>query len=119
MSSTEREFLDYFDEWEYFYDHDSAVGIVVNHFRDEGAPMLHVYVVPKDKVAKNDWHNDMIDITDSRSDEWKSQPMSRDELIRENLNLQMRIDYAKQELDKLKAFNPMTLENLLDWREHE
>ena len=45
--------------------------------------------------------------------------MSRDELIRENLNLQMRLDYAKQELDKLKAFNPMTLENLLDWREHE
>ena len=25
--------------------------------------MLNVYVVPKDKVANNDWHNDMIDIT--------------------------------------------------------
>ena len=37
----------------------------------------------------------------------------------ENANLKMRLDYAKNELAKLKAFNPLTLENLLDWRKHE
>ena len=55
---------DYFDEWEYFHDEvGSGIGIVVNHFRDEGVPQLNVYVVPKDKVANNDWLNDMVDIT--------------------------------------------------------
>jgi hypothetical protein len=54
--------IDY-DEWGYFTDHDSGIGIVVNHFRDEGDPLLNVYVVPKDKVANNDWHSDMEDIT--------------------------------------------------------
>ena len=58
--------IDY-DEWGYFEDPDSGVGIVINHFRDEGDPMLNVYVVPKDKVANNDWHNDMIDITGCES----------------------------------------------------
>ena len=50
--------IDY-DEWGYFTDHDSGIGIVVNHFRDGGEPLLNVYVVPKDKVANNDWHSDM------------------------------------------------------------
>ena len=54
--------IDY-DEWSYFTDHDSGIGIAVNHFRDEGEPLLNVYVVPKDKVANNDWHSDMVDIT--------------------------------------------------------
>ena len=31
----------------------------MNHFRDGGEPLLNVYVVPKDKVANNDWHSDM------------------------------------------------------------
>ena len=67
--------IDYFDEWEYFQDPDSGIGIVVNHFRDENFPTLNVYVVPKDKVANNNsWHDEMIDITGSSSDEWKSQP---------------------------------------------
>ena len=52
-------------------------------------------------------------------DQLKAQSNYIELLIRENVNLQMRLDYAKKELDKLKAFNPMTLENLLDWREHE
>ena len=51
-------FIDY-DEWNYFHDPDSGVGIVVNHFRDGGDPELNVYVVPKGKVANNDWHSDM------------------------------------------------------------
>ena len=55
--------LDYFDEWGYFTDPDSGIGIVVNHFRDGDFPTLNVYVVPKDKVANNDWLNDMVDIT--------------------------------------------------------
>ena len=55
--------LDYFDEWGYFTDPDSVIGIVVNYFRDGNFPTLNVYVVPKDKVANNDWLNDMVDIT--------------------------------------------------------
>ena len=51
--------IDYFDEWEYFQDPDSGIGIDINYFRDEGEPQLNVYVVPKDKVANNDWLNDM------------------------------------------------------------
>lgn len=60
-----------FDLWEYFHDEDSGVGIVVNYFRDEVDPEVNVYVVPKSKVANNDWHNDMIDITLTSSDNWK------------------------------------------------
>ena len=77
---------DYFDEWEYFQDPDSGIGIVVNHFRDEcigssgellkGVPQLNLYVVPKDKVANNDWHNDMEIL--EMSDEWKSQPREKE-----------------------------------------
>jgi len=54
--------IDY-DEWSYFEDPDSGIGIVVNHFRDGGDPLLNVYVVPEDKVANHDWHSEMIDIT--------------------------------------------------------
>ena len=50
--------IDY-DEWSYFTDPDSGIGIVVNHFRDGDEPLLNAYVVPKDKVANNDWHSDM------------------------------------------------------------
>jgi hypothetical protein len=52
-----------YDEWDYFEDPDSGIGIVVNHFRDGGDPLLNVYVVPEDKVANHDWHSEMIDIT--------------------------------------------------------
>jgi hypothetical protein len=52
-----------YDEWDYFEDPDSGIGIVVNHFRDGGDPLLNVYVVPKNKVANNNWHSDMEDIT--------------------------------------------------------
>ena len=67
--------IDYFDEWEYFQDPDSGIGIVVNHFRDENFPTLNVYVVPKDKVANNDWLNDMEIL--EMSDAWKSQPRKK------------------------------------------
>ena len=50
--------IDY-DEWDYFEDLESGIGIVVNHFRDGAEPVINVYVVPKDKVANNDWHSDM------------------------------------------------------------
>mgnify|MGYP003681480367 FL=1 len=54
-----------FDKWEYVLDEDSGIGIVINYFcEDEGdlteEPQLNVYTVPKDKVANNNWHNDMI-----------------------------------------------------------
>jgi hypothetical protein len=52
-----------YDEWDYFEDPDSGIGIVVNHFSHTTGPSLNVYVVPKDKVANNDWHSDMADIT--------------------------------------------------------
>lgn len=55
--SMQRE-IDY-DLWEYFLDADSRIGIVVNFFRDEGDPQVNVYVVPKDKVANERWHDDM------------------------------------------------------------
>ena len=48
-----------FDEWEYFTDEQSGIGIVVNHFRDNGEPSLNVFVVPANKVSDNDWHSDM------------------------------------------------------------
>ena len=58
--SMQRE-IDY-DLWEYFLDDVSGVGIVVNHFRDEGDPQVNVYVVPKDKVADGRWHDDMKEL---------------------------------------------------------
>ena len=54
--------MDSFDMWNYFLDEDSGVGIVVNHFRDDGNPEVNVYVVPEDKVANNRWHDDMQEI---------------------------------------------------------
>ena len=57
-----------FDCWDYFECtiDGKRMGVVVNHFRDEGDPQVNVYVVPEDKVDKGDWHSDMIDITDGK-----------------------------------------------------
>ena len=63
--------IDY-DEWGYFYDHASGIGIVINHFRDGSDPSLNVYIVPKDKAPNNDWHSDMEDITDSVGKAYKT-----------------------------------------------
>ena len=64
-SSAEYEGCD-FDEWKYFLDDKSGVGIVINYFYEQGLyleePQLNVYVVPKDKVANNHWHDDMYQI---------------------------------------------------------
>ena len=38
------------------------------------------------------------------------------ELLADNDNFRRRLDVAKEELDKLKSFNPMYLEKLLTWR---
>jgi hypothetical protein len=54
--------MDSFDMWNYFLDEDIGVGIVVNHFRDDGNPEVNVYVVPEDKVANNRWHDDMQEL---------------------------------------------------------
>ncbi len=55
-----------FDGWKYFLDDKSGVGIVINYFYEQGLyleePQLNVYVVPKDKVANNHWHDDMYEI---------------------------------------------------------
>jgi len=61
--SLQRE-IDY-DLWDYFLDEDSGVGIVVNHFRDEGDPQVNVYIVPKDKVDNDRWHDDMREVEDA------------------------------------------------------
>jgi len=49
----------YYDEWDYFEDPHTGVGIVVNHFGEEGENNINVYVVSPDKVKNGDWHNDM------------------------------------------------------------
>ena len=54
-----------FDKWDSIIDEDSGIGIVINYScEDEGdlteEPSLNVYTVPKDKVANNNWHDDMI-----------------------------------------------------------
>ena len=53
-----------YDEWGYLEDPESGIGIVINHFRDDGEPSLNVFVVPRDKVANKDWHSDMYSITE-------------------------------------------------------
>ena len=53
-----------FDDWQYFLDDKSGVGIVINYFYEQELeePYLNVYVVPKDKVANNHWNDDMYQI---------------------------------------------------------
>tara|TARA_R100001594_G_scaffold43704_1_gene75830 strand:- start:422 stop:625 length:204 start_codon:yes stop_codon:yes gene_type:complete len=53
-----------FDNWEYFIDEKTGVGVVVNSFYEEEheQPQTNVYIVPKDKVGNNDWHSDMYEI---------------------------------------------------------
>ena len=53
-----------FDEWKYYLDDKSGIGIVINYFYEQELeePYLNVYVVPKDKVANNHWHDDMYEI---------------------------------------------------------
>ena len=62
-SSAEYEGCD-FDEWKYYLDDKSGIGIVINYFYEQELeePYLNVYVVPKDKVANNHWHDDMYEI---------------------------------------------------------
>ena len=44
-----------FDEWKYFLDDKSGVGIVINYFYEQELkePYLNVYVVPKEKAPNN------------------------------------------------------------------
>ena len=54
-----------YDEWEYLEDPESGIGIVINHFRDDGEPSPNVYIVPTYEGANKDWHSDMYMIDEN------------------------------------------------------
>ena len=43
------------DKWHYLPN-----GTVINIWEDEGAIHLNCYIVPEDKIANNNWHDDMV-----------------------------------------------------------
>ena len=53
-----------FDEWKYYLDDKSGIGIVINYFYEQELeePYLNVYVVPKEKAPNNNWHDYMYEI---------------------------------------------------------
>jgi hypothetical protein len=61
-----------FDNWEYFIDEKTGVGVVVHTWipddeeteqvHDYTEPQTNVYIVPKDKVGNKNWHSDMYEI---------------------------------------------------------
>ena len=53
-----------FDDWQYFLDDKSGIGIVINYFYEQEleVPQLNVYVVPKADTSENNWNDVMYQI---------------------------------------------------------